>query len=86
MSSKVIVATFALLLSAFFSTTAAAAPAPKVAFVGDWLTQGWSTSFPANWINDASTGSCYPCALQMAAAIAQKAVHHSHHDWVNLLG
>ena len=72
MSSKVIVATFALLLSAFFSTTATAAPAPKVAFVGDWLTQGWSTSFPANWINDASTGSCYPCALQMAAAIAQK--------------
>jgi hypothetical protein len=55
MSPKVIVATFALLLSAFFSTTAAAAPAPKVAFVGDWLTDGWSATFPANWINE---GDC----------------------------
>jgi hypothetical protein len=68
---KPTLATFALLLSAFFSTTAAAAPAPKVAFVGDWLTDSWSATFPANWI-DVDTPGGFANSQTMAAAIALK--------------
>lgn len=55
---KKIVGIICLLLT----TQAVAATAPKVAFVGDWLTNSWSLSFPANWVN----------AQSMQAAIAQK--------------
>jgi hypothetical protein len=69
---KLTLATFALLLSAFFfSTTAAAAPAPKVAFVGDWLTDSWSATFPSNWI-DVDTPGGFANSQTMAAAIALK--------------
>jgi hypothetical protein len=63
--------TLAFLLSAFFSTTAAAAPAPKVAFVGDWLTDSWSATFPANWTDYDQPGG-FPPPSQIAAAIAAK--------------
>jgi hypothetical protein len=58
-----------LLLSALISVANAAtpAPAPKVAFVGDWLTDAWSATFPANWINTDQNGE-----TQIAAAIAAK--------------
>jgi hypothetical protein len=44
---------------------AAAAPAPKVAFVGDRLNDSWSATLPANWIDYDQSGG-------MAPAIAQK--------------
>ena len=61
-----------LVLSALLSTPllAATAPAPKVAFVGDWLTQGWSSGFPSNWINKSNSASSI--SQEMAAAIALK--------------
>jgi hypothetical protein len=48
---KVSVAFLALFLSAFFS--ASAATAPKVVFIGDWITYSWTSAFAANpnWIN-----------------------------------
>jgi hypothetical protein len=64
-----------LLVGVFFIAPATAATvAPKVAFVGDWLTDGWSTSFPANWkdVNSAPAGTFLPVSQQMAAAIALK--------------
>jgi hypothetical protein len=69
---KLTVALLATFLSAFSYASAATAP-PKVAFVGDWLTDGWSATFPANWINDGdccNSGNYNP--QQIAAAIAQK--------------
>ena len=54
-------------------TEAATRPAPKIAFVGDWLTAGWSATFPANWINESSPVDAMPSiSQQMAAAIALK--------------
>jgi hypothetical protein len=54
---KILVATFALLLSAFVSTTAAAAATapPKVVFIGDLLTYGWPITNP-NWVNQGAPG------------------------------
>ena len=48
---KVTVAFLALFLSAFFSGSAATAP--KVVFIGDEITYGWTSAFAANsnWIN-----------------------------------
>ena len=55
-----------LLLSALIPIANAATTAPpKVAFVGDWLTDSWSATFPANWIDYDQNGG-------MAAAIAAK--------------
>ena len=69
---KLTLATFALLLSAFFSTTPAAATAPpKVAFIGDWLTDSWSATFPANWTDYDQPGG-FPPPSEIAAAIAAK--------------
>src|SRR6202050_5658721 len=73
--SKLTLAALALSLSALMSaaTASAATAPPKVAFVGDWLTDGWSATFPANWINDGdccNSGNYNP--QQIAAAIAQK--------------
>jgi hypothetical protein len=52
---KVTVAFLALLLSAFFSASAANT-APKVVFIGDWITYGWTSAFAVNpnWINKGS--------------------------------
>jgi hypothetical protein len=47
----------------------AGAATTKVAFVGDWLTDGWSSSFPSNWIDVDNGGTV---ASEMAAAIALK--------------
>lgn len=60
------------LLFAFTSANAATAAAPKVVFVGDWLTYYWATSFPANWTAKASTANVIEYAPEMAAAIAMK--------------
>jgi hypothetical protein len=46
--------TLALFLSAALSTSAATpAPKPKVVFLGDQITMGWTQAFAANptWIN-----------------------------------
>ncbi len=47
-----------LLLSAFTSATAATNP-PKVVFIGDWVTYGWTGAFTANknWINEGTPGA-----------------------------
>jgi hypothetical protein len=49
---KVTIAFLALFLSAFFSASAANT-APKVVFIGDQITHGWTSAFAANsnWIN-----------------------------------
>jgi hypothetical protein len=80
--SKLTLAALALLLPALLSAAAnaqlvpnyarppaPATPAPPqvVAFVGDWLTDGWSATFPASWIDTDVNGE-----TQMAAAIALK--------------
>jgi acyl-CoA thioesterase-1 len=54
---KVTIAFLALLLSAF-SSAHAAAVAPKVVFIGDWVTYYWTNGFAANpnWINKGDTG------------------------------
>jgi lysophospholipase L1-like esterase len=46
-----------LLLSAFTSATAATNP-PKIVFIGDWITYGWTGAFAANknWINEGTPG------------------------------
>jgi hypothetical protein len=56
-------------------TEAATPVTPKIAFVGDWLTTGWSATFPANWINISSTLTPEPAgtlAQQLTAAVALK--------------
>jgi hypothetical protein len=83
--SKLTLAAFALLLPALMPVTAKAQTAPNfarppapatpappqvVAFVGDWLTVGWSATFPANWTNYSINDNSI--AQQVAAAIAQK--------------
>jgi hypothetical protein len=71
--SKLTLVALALSISALMSaaTASAATAPPKVAFVGDFLTDGWSTSFPANWTDyDVSGGQ--PAPSQIAAAIAAK--------------
>jgi hypothetical protein len=54
---KVTVAFLALFLSAFLSASAANT-APKVVFIGDWTTAGWTSAFAANpnWINKGVPG------------------------------
>jgi hypothetical protein len=72
---KLTLIAFALLLSSLLpiATEAATPPAPKIAFVGDWLTTGWSATFPANWINESNPVDASPSiAQQTAAAIALK--------------
>jgi hypothetical protein len=62
-----------LLLSALISVANAATPAPpKVAFVGDFLTDSWSASFPANWTDYDNLAGGMPAPSQIAAAIAAK--------------
>jgi hypothetical protein len=76
---KLTLAAFALFLSALMPIAAKAQtapsfarpPAPKVAFVGDWLTDSWSATFPANWI-DVDTPGGFANSQTMAAAIALK--------------
>jgi hypothetical protein len=50
---KLTISLFALALSAFASATAATTAAPKVVFVGDYITAQWASAFAANpnWIN-----------------------------------
>jgi hypothetical protein len=66
-------AALAVSLSALIPVAAnAATPAPqKVAFIGDWLTDSWSATFPANWI-DYDQGGGFPPTSQISAAIAAK--------------
>ena len=54
---KVTVVLLALLFSAFFSASAAT-PAPRVVFIGDWVTYSWDGVFAANpnWINQGTPG------------------------------
>ena len=54
---KVTVVLLALLFSAFFSASAAT-PAPRVVFIGDWVTYSWGGAFAANpnWINQGTPG------------------------------
>jgi hypothetical protein len=58
---KLTVAFLALFLSAFFSASAANT-APKVVFIGDWITYSWTSAFAANpnWINKGvpESGEC----------------------------
>jgi lysophospholipase L1-like esterase len=60
---RLTVAFLALLLSAVFSATAAT-PAPKVVFIGDQITHGWTSAFAANpnWINQGVPVVGYPSA------------------------
>ncbi len=54
---------------------AATPPAPKIAFIGDWLTTGWAATFPANWINLSNTQTPAPylsVQQQATAAVALK--------------
>ena len=43
----------ALVLSTFTSATAGTTAPPKVVFIGDWVTYGWTSAFAANpnWVN-----------------------------------
>jgi hypothetical protein len=69
---KVTVA-LALFVAALMPVAASAATAqPKVVFIGDWLTDGWSATFPANWINEGQVDTSISVSQQMAAAIALK--------------
>jgi lysophospholipase L1-like esterase len=54
---KAKLALFALLLSVFASANAATTP-PKVVFIGDWVTDSWTSAFAANpnWINEGTPG------------------------------
>jgi lysophospholipase L1-like esterase len=54
---KVTVILLALLSSAFFSASAAT-PAPRVVFIGDWVTYSWDGAFAANpnWVNQGTPG------------------------------
>ncbi len=87
--SKLTLVALAVFLSALMSVVANAqitpnfvrprnpdeTPASKVVFVGDWLTTGWSATFPANWINISSTLTPEPygtLAQQMTTALALK--------------
>jgi lysophospholipase L1-like esterase len=54
---KVTVVLLALLSTAFFSASAST-PAPRVVFIGDWVTYSWDGAFAANpnWINQGTPG------------------------------
>jgi hypothetical protein len=54
---KVTVVLLALLSIAFFSASAST-PAPRVVFIGDWVTYSWDAAFAANpnWINQGTPG------------------------------
>ena len=70
---KVTLALLGALLSVFGSSTAtAAAPPPKVVFLGDYLTYNWTSGFAANknWINESRPGMNYPGELS-ADAVAR---------------
>jgi hypothetical protein len=58
---KVTLAFLALFLSAFLSASAANT-APKVVFIGDWVTYSWTSAFAANpnWVNEGVPGIA-PC-------------------------
>jgi hypothetical protein len=60
---KLTAAFLALFLSAFFSASAATS-APRVVFIGDQITYGWTSAFAANanWINQGVPVVGYPSA------------------------
>ena len=86
---KVTLALLGALLSVFGSSTAtAAAPPPKVVFLGDYLTYNWTSGFAANknWINASRPGMNYPGELSAdAAARFQADVVNLHPAVVHIL-
>jgi Bacterial Ig-like domain (group 2) len=86
---KVTLALLGALLSVFGSSTAtAAAPPPKVVFLGDYLTYNWTSGFAANknWINESRPGMNYPGELSAdAAARFQADVVNLHPAIVHIL-
>jgi len=85
---KVTVAFLALFLSAFFSASAANT-APKVVFIGDWITYGWASAFAANpnWINKGVDDTLYSGPGSSAAVLArfQADVVSQHPNIVHIL-